>query len=474
MTTSRTPVVLWLLPALLAAGAAGGDPPERLPEPAHEFARAAARALADQERAWLARAEELDVLRGPQEDTWVPGRPLAAESAALLARSRAVLASYREVDRELGRFRSALGQAAAHYRAVAELYAADGGRARSVPTREDFRALAAAYTRQAAAVEARAGRVGLPPGSAGRAAELEEGNHFLERLAEAAAAVPLGREDELLLADRLRQHAERCGTLAAELASAVKAVLSGSDAALRPRTDPHPAEITPSPATLPTAASPPPRPAKVSPSATPARPGSGRRWSPARPSCPSATNSPASGPAPGGWARCGSRPTAPTPASSSSAPLAGRACKTATPRGGEVVEPPDPFPEPDSGRGKFRMSHIVTIATKVRDPAAVAAACTRLGLPAPEHGTAKLYGGEATGLLVQLPGWVYPAVVDLASGEVRFDDYGGRWGERSHLDRFLQLYAVERAKQEARKHGYAVTEQALEGGSIRLHIAAGD
>ncbi len=120
------------------------------------------------------------------------------------------------------------------------------------------------------------------------------------------------------------------------------------------------------------------------------------------------------------------------------------------------------------------MSHIVTIATKVRDPAAVAAACARLGLPAPEHGTARLYAGEATGLLIHLPGWVYPAVVDLASGEVRFDNYEGRWGDRCHLDRFLQLYAVERAKLEARKHGYAVTEQPLENGSIRLHIATGD
>ncbi len=119
------------------------------------------------------------------------------------------------------------------------------------------------------------------------------------------------------------------------------------------------------------------------------------------------------------------------------------------------------------------MSHVVTISTKVRDPAAVTAACVRLGLPAPEHGTAKLYAGEATGLLVQLPGWAYPAVVDPASGEVRYDNYEGRWGERAHIDKFLQAYALEKAKLEARKHGYAVTEQPLPDGSIRLHIAEG-
>ncbi len=43
------------------------------------------------------------------------------------------------------------------------------------------------------------------------------------------------------------------------------------------------------------------------------------------------------------------------------------------------------------------MSHIVTIKTEVRDPAAVAAACRRLGLPEPVHGTAKPFGGGATG-----------------------------------------------------------------------------
>jgi hypothetical protein len=116
------------------------------------------------------------------------------------------------------------------------------------------------------------------------------------------------------------------------------------------------------------------------------------------------------------------------------------------------------------------MSHIVTVQTKVRDPAAVAAACQRLGLAAPTQGTARLYSGDATGLLVQLPGWQYPAVIDTATGEVRYDNFQGRWGDQQHLDRFLQMYAVERAKLEARKKGYQVSEQSLQDGSIRLQI----
>jgi hypothetical protein len=119
------------------------------------------------------------------------------------------------------------------------------------------------------------------------------------------------------------------------------------------------------------------------------------------------------------------------------------------------------------------VSHIVQIATEVRDPVAAAAACRRLGLPEPVHGTAKLFSGEATGLLVSLPGWVYPAVFDTATGLLRYDNYGGSWGPQEHLGRFLQLYAVERAKIEARKRGYAATEQTLSDGSIRLTISAG-
>ena len=119
------------------------------------------------------------------------------------------------------------------------------------------------------------------------------------------------------------------------------------------------------------------------------------------------------------------------------------------------------------------MSHIVTIQTRAHDPAAISAACRRLGLPQPVEGTARLYSGEATGLLVQLPGWQFPAVIDTLTGTVRYDNFEGRWGEKAHLDRFLQAYAVERCRIEARKKGLQVSEQTLADGSIRLSISEG-
>jgi Protein of unknown function (DUF1257) len=118
------------------------------------------------------------------------------------------------------------------------------------------------------------------------------------------------------------------------------------------------------------------------------------------------------------------------------------------------------------------MSHVVTIQTKVRDPAALVAACTRLNLTAPVEGTAALFSGEATGLIVKLSGWTYPVVIDSQTGEVRYDNYEGRWGEQKELDRLLQAYAVEKCRAEARSKGHQVTEQALQDGSIKLQIVA--
>ena len=119
------------------------------------------------------------------------------------------------------------------------------------------------------------------------------------------------------------------------------------------------------------------------------------------------------------------------------------------------------------------MSHIVTIQTEVRDPTAVHAACDRLRLAPPRHGTVRLFTTEATGLLVELPRWRYPVVCQTETGILAYDNYRGRWGEQQQLDRFLQAYAVEMTRLEARKQGHDVVEQTLIDGSIKLTVAIG-
>ena len=116
------------------------------------------------------------------------------------------------------------------------------------------------------------------------------------------------------------------------------------------------------------------------------------------------------------------------------------------------------------------MSHIVTVQTQVRDQAAVLAACQRLGLPPPSQRLVQLFSQSAEGLAIELTGWHYPVVCDLTTGALKFDNYGGAWGQQKELDRFLQAYACEKAKLEARRRGHTVYEQPLADGSIRLSI----
>jgi hypothetical protein len=116
------------------------------------------------------------------------------------------------------------------------------------------------------------------------------------------------------------------------------------------------------------------------------------------------------------------------------------------------------------------LSHIVSIKTQVRDLQAVRAACHRLQFSEPRQGTAQLFSTEVTGLIVAFPDWRYPVVCDIPTGQLHYDNFEGRWGDESHLHRFLQAYAVEKATIEARRQGHSVRESVLTDGSIRLQI----
>jgi hypothetical protein len=120
------------------------------------------------------------------------------------------------------------------------------------------------------------------------------------------------------------------------------------------------------------------------------------------------------------------------------------------------------------------MSHLATVKTKIRDRAAIVAACHRLGLAVPLEGTARLYSGTISGLIVQLPGWQYPVAVDTTTGDIAYDNFEGHWGDQARLDQFVQAYAVEKTKLEAKRKGLAVSEQSLQDGSVKLQIRTGD
>lgn len=95
------------------------------------------------------------------------------------------------------------------------------------------------------------------------------------------------------------------------------------------------------------------------------------------------------------------------------------------------------------------MSHVVEIRTQVRDAEAVRLACRRLHLPEPIVGSVKLFSSTVKGLAVQLPGWNYPVVCQLRTGQVLYENDGGKWGDQAQLDRLLQAIAAEQANVEA-------------------------
>jgi hypothetical protein len=119
------------------------------------------------------------------------------------------------------------------------------------------------------------------------------------------------------------------------------------------------------------------------------------------------------------------------------------------------------------------MSHIVTVKAEVRDATAVRAACRRLSFAEPVQGEVQLFSGTARGLCVQLSDWQYPICSDLSTGQIKFDNFQGRWGDQKHLDRLLQAYAAEKCRIEARKRGHTVTETTLPDGSIKLTVTVG-
>ena len=89
-----------------------------------------------------------------------------------------------------------------------------------------------------------------------------------------------------------------------------------------------------------------------------------------------------------------------------------------------------------------------------------------------------MYSSTETGLGVELSHWKYPVVATSdesgqLTGQLRFDNYEGRWGSQEVLDQFLQMYAVEKAKTEARKKGHSVFEKRLDNGSIKLTVNVG-
>jgi nitrite reductase/ring-hydroxylating ferredoxin subunit len=120
------------------------------------------------------------------------------------------------------------------------------------------------------------------------------------------------------------------------------------------------------------------------------------------------------------------------------------------------------------------MSHTVKVKSiQCKNVAALEAACNTLNLRIGAQTSVKLWQSQkVTGRPVELPGWKFPAVFNTEDGTVSFDNHNGHWGSEIELDKVIQQYAVECAKNEALMHGYSVEQEVLPNGDIKFAMVS--
>lgn len=117
------------------------------------------------------------------------------------------------------------------------------------------------------------------------------------------------------------------------------------------------------------------------------------------------------------------------------------------------------------------VSHTVTVKIELRDKSAIAAAVAAMGGQILGEGTHQLFNHQsATGYGFTLPGWMFPLVL-TSTGELKYDDYNGHWGNVRDLDTLKGRYAIEAARAAADSQGWTSYDQ--EDGSLEVHHPSG-
>lgn len=122
------------------------------------------------------------------------------------------------------------------------------------------------------------------------------------------------------------------------------------------------------------------------------------------------------------------------------------------------------------------MSHFATITTQIKDIVALTSACMELGLQVDTNTNARGYSTQTVhgDHVIRLKGPYDIAVNRQPDGTfgLTTDWWNGHVEKEvgSNFSRLLQLYAVHKATQEARKRGYSVQRKAGNAGAIKLVI----
>ena len=125
------------------------------------------------------------------------------------------------------------------------------------------------------------------------------------------------------------------------------------------------------------------------------------------------------------------------------------------------------------------MSHFTTIKTQIKDVQALRSACQELGLSLLQDAEARGYYTNTTpgDYVIKLKGPYDVAVNQQKDGSfgLTADFWEGHVEKEvgKNYGRLMQLYAVHKATQEARKKGHLTRRSQQHDGSIKLVIAAG-
>ena len=122
-----------------------------------------------------------------------------------------------------------------------------------------------------------------------------------------------------------------------------------------------------------------------------------------------------------------------------------------------------------------KVSHQVTIQTKITDVRALALACEELSLKLVENGTQRTYSGTATAaLVIKCKGPYDIAATKGADGNYTLatDWWNGHVAKEvgTNYSKLSQIYGVHKATLEAKKKGYFVTRTVNTQGQPRLVI----
>jgi hypothetical protein len=114
------------------------------------------------------------------------------------------------------------------------------------------------------------------------------------------------------------------------------------------------------------------------------------------------------------------------------------------------------------------MSHTTTLKIELTDKNAIQKAGELLAkagwdVRIVEGNEVKLFDGTykaKQGIIVKLPQWRYPILIDLEEGKIYYDNYDGRWGDTLYLDLFKTGYnAGKLLKAIEKRYGKTVAKQ---------------